>query len=139
MPTLRCTPCATLHSSCAALQLDHLAASVPALHLTSADEPTTCAYLQKGPVALSYMLMKNWLDTALLTFVALLLAFQLCFCSTTHSVSTVGHLLLCIVLHTFLCCSRVPRDAQPITSPLCWPVLSCSVSYKLATSKMTPK
>jgi len=67
MPTLHCTPCAMLHSSRAALQLDHPAASAPALHLTAADASKTYAYLQKGPIALPPMYCQMWLDTALLT------------------------------------------------------------------------
>ncbi len=46
------------HSSRAALQVDHLAASAPALHLTAADETKTYAHLPKGPIGLPYMLSK---------------------------------------------------------------------------------
>lgn len=42
----------------AALRLDHLAASAPALRLTVADDFTTCAYLQKGPIVPPHM----WLN-----------------------------------------------------------------------------
>jgi len=47
-----------LHSSLATLRLDHLAASAPALRLTVADDFTTCAYLQKGPIVPPHM----WLN-----------------------------------------------------------------------------
>ncbi len=65
-PPFHCTPCAILHSSRAALQLDHLAAlQLDHVHQRCTSllqmNPQLVHSLQKGPIALPSMCCPKWL------------------------------------------------------------------------------
>jgi len=142
-PPFHCTPCAMLHSSRAALQLDHLAAlQLDHVHQRCTSllqmNPQMCIVCRRVPLHCPPCVVPSGWDTVLLTLAGPAVGIPALF---------LQHHSRCQYCWSPPLVHRDPNfpmlltttAQQPITSPVCWPVLSCFVSSKLATNKMTPK